>query len=146
MTRFLTRLRDDRGEAAIVSGILLMAGVLIPLMFMVALFGRIELAHVDVQQASRDAVRSAVEAPDAGAARAAAQAASAREQTEGAPPMTLSLKGTYARGELMTAQVAASVPIGSLPFLGHFGTIIVRGRASAPVDRYRSILEPGTPP
>jgi hypothetical protein len=59
--------------------------------------------------------------------------------------MTLSLTGTYARGEVMSAQVTTRVPIGSLPFLGHFGTIVVHGRASAPVDRYRSILQPGVP-
>jgi Flp pilus assembly protein TadG len=142
MRRLATRLRDDRGEAAIISGILLLAGVLIPLMFLVVLFGRIELAHVDAQQAARDAVRSAVAAPNPSAARSAAQSAFAREKVAGA---SLSLTGTYARGEVMTAQVTTRVPIGSLPFLGHFGTIVVRGRASAPVDRYRSILQPGAP-
>ena len=136
------RLQDERGEAAIVSGILLLAGVLIPLMFLVVLFARIELAHVDVQQAARDAVRSAVQAPDPSAAHAAAQSALAHEQAGASTPMTLSLSGTYARGQVMSAQVTTSVHIGALPFLGHFGTIVVRGRASAPVDRYRSILQP----
>jgi len=46
---------------------------------------------------------------------------------------------------VMSAQVTVHVPIGNLPFLGHFGTITVHGRASAPVDRYRSLLE-GSPP
>ncbi|HTB50837.1 MAG TPA: hypothetical protein VK701_07655 [Solirubrobacteraceae bacterium] len=139
------RLAEERGEAAIVSGVLLLAGVILPLTFLIVLFARIELAHVDVQQAAHDAVRSAVEAPDSSAAHAAATAALEREQAGSPTPMTLSLNGTYARGEVMTAQVTARVPIGSLPFLGHIGTIVVRGRASAPVDRYRSILQPGAP-
>jgi hypothetical protein len=41
----------------------------------------------------------------------------------------------------MSAHVTAKVPIGALPLLGHFGTITVHANASAPVDRYRSILE-----
>ena len=44
-------------------------------------------------------------------------------------------------GEVMSAHVTAKIPIGALPLLGHFGTITVHADASAPVDRYRSILE-----
>lgn len=135
------RLAGDRGEASILSGILLLAGVLIPLMFLIPLFARVELAQVDAQQAARDAVRSAVQAPDASAAHAAATAALAREQAGAHPPLALSLAGTYSRGESMTATVSTSIPIGTLPLLGHFGTITIHARASAPIDRYRSILE-----
>jgi hypothetical protein len=135
------RLAEDCGEAAILSGILLLAGVLIPLMFLIPLFAKVELAQVDAQQAARDAVRSAVQAPDAAAAHAAATAALAREQAGNHTPLALSLAGTYSRGESMTATVSTSVPIGTLPLLGHFGTITIHARASAPVDRYRSILE-----
>lgn len=144
--RTLTRrLGGERGEAAMVSGVLLLAGVLIPLMFLIALYARIELAQVDAQQAVRDAVRSAVQAPNATAASAAAAEAVAREQAAAKTPLSLSLTGTYGRGQVMSAQVTTTVPIGSLPFLGHFGAISIRGRASAPVDRYRSLLEPGSP-
>jgi hypothetical protein len=139
------RLREERGEAALISGLLLLAGVLIPMMFLVPLYARIELAQVDAQQAARDAVRSAVQAPDASAAHAAATAALAREQAGLRTPLSLSLTGTYARGEVMSAQVTTSVSIGSLPVIGHFGTIVVHGRASAPIDRYRSILQPRAP-
>jgi len=135
------RLAEERGEASILSGVLLLAGVLIPLMFLIPLFARIELAQVDAQQAARDAVRSAVQAPDAAAAHAAATAALAREQAGAHTPLALSLAGTYSRGESMTATVSTSVPIGTLPLLGHFGTITIHARASAPIDRYRSILE-----
>lgn len=139
------RLSGEGGEAAMVSGVLLLAGVLIPLMFLIALYARIELAQVDAQQAARDAVRSAVQAPNATAASAAAAEAVAREQAAAKAPLSLSLTGTYGRGDVMSAQVTTVVPIGSLPFLGHFGTITVHGRASAPVDRYRSLLQPGSP-
>jgi Flp pilus assembly protein TadG len=139
--RLTRKLRSDRGEAAMVSGVLLLAGALIPLMFLIALYARIELAQVDAQQAARDAVRSAVQAPNPAAAHAAATTALAQEQTGANVPLTLNLTGTFARGQVMSAQVPAKVPIGTLPLLGHFGTITVHADASAPVDRYRSILE-----
>jgi hypothetical protein len=137
----IRRLRSERGEAAMVSGVLLLAGVLIPLMFLIALYARIELAQVDAQQAARDAVRSAVQAPNPAAAHAAATTALAQEQTGARVPLALNLTGTFARGQVMSARVTAKVPIGALPLLGHFGTITVHADASAPVDRYRSILE-----
>jgi hypothetical protein len=136
-----SRLVEERGEASILSGVLLLAGVLIPLMFLIPLFARIELAQLDSQQAARDAVRSAVQAPDAAAAHAAATRALAREQAGIHVPLTLDLAGNYSRGEAMTATVSTSVPIGTLPLLGGFGTITIHARANAPVDRYRSILE-----
>lgn len=139
------RLKCERGEAAIVSGLLILAGVLIPLMFLIGLYARVELAQVDSQQAARDAVRSAVQAPDPTAANVAAAAAVARERAETGVPLALNLTGTFARGRVMSANVSASVPIGSLPLLGHFGTITVHARANAPVDRYRSILGGGEP-
>lgn len=143
--RLAARLRSERGEASIVSGVLLLAGVLIPLMFLIALYARIELAQVDSQQAARDAVRSAVQAPNATAAGAAAQQAVTREQAAAKMPLSLNLTGTYGRGQVMSAQITTTVPIGTLPFLGHFGTITIHSRASAPVDRYRSLLEGSAP-
>ncbi len=140
-----TKLTGEQGEAAMVSGVLLLAGVLIPLMFLIVLYARIELAQVDSQQAARDAVRSAMQAPNPAAANAAAAEALARERAASGMPLSLSLTGTYARGQVMSAQVTTRVPIGTLPFLGHFGTITVHGRASAPVGQYRSLLE-GAPP
>jgi hypothetical protein len=51
--RLKSRVAEERGEAAILSGLLLLAGVLIPLMFLIPLFARVELAQVDAQQAAR---------------------------------------------------------------------------------------------
>jgi hypothetical protein len=144
MRRVTDKVGDERGEG-LISGLLLLAGVLIPLMFLVPLYARIELAQVDAQQAARDAVRSAVQAPNPSAAHAAATAALAREQAGSRTPLSLSLTGTYARGEVMSAQVTTRVPLDSLPVIGHFGTVVVHARASAPIDRYRSILQPGAP-
>jgi Flp pilus assembly protein TadG len=144
--RLRHKLGGEQGEAAIVSGVLLLAGVLIPLLFLIALYARVEMAQVDAQQAARDAVRSAVQAPNPTAAHVAASTAVAREQAKTNIPLRLSLTGAFSRGQVMSAQVTARVPIGSLPLLGHFGTVTIHGRASAPVDRYRSILEEGTPP
>jgi len=139
----IRRLAGERGEASIVSGLLLLAGVLIPLMFLIPLFARVELAQVDAQQAARDAIRSAVQAPNPAAAHTAAAAALAREQAGDRTPLSLSLTGTFARGQTMTAQVTTSVALGALPVLGDFGTVTIHARASAPIDRYRSILERG---
>jgi hypothetical protein len=140
--RLRARLSEESGEG-LITGLILLAGVLVPLMFLVPLYARIELAQVDAQQAARDSVRSAVQAPNASAADAAATSAFGREQAGSRTPMSLRLGGTYARGQVMSARVTARVPIGSLPVIGHFGTVVVHGEARAPIDRYRSILEPG---
>jgi hypothetical protein len=141
MTRLLTRLRSDSGEG-LITGLMLTAGVLVPLMFIVVLFGRIETAHLAAQQAARDAVRSAALAPDDAHAQAAAQSAVSTARAQTGVPLNLTLGGRFARGSTMTASTSATVALGRLPGLGSFGTITVHGRASAPIDRYRSILQP----
>jgi hypothetical protein len=137
-------LREERGDG-LITGLILTAGVLVPLMFIVPLFARIESAHLAVQQAARDAVRSATLAPDAGQAQAAAQSAAAAARAQTGQPISLTLSGQFARGSVLTADARASVALASLPGLGSFGTITVTGRASAPVDRYRSLLPQGGP-
>ena len=141
MTRLLARLRSERGEG-LITGLLLTAGVLVPLMFIVVLFGRIETAHLAAQQAARDAVRSAALAPDGTHARAAAQSAVGAARAQTGVPLRLALAGRFARGSTMTASTSASIALGTLPGLGSFGAITVHGRASAPIDRYRSFSQP----
>jgi hypothetical protein len=141
MTRIAATLRRESGEG-LVSGLVVLAGVLLPLLFIVPLFARIESAHLTADQAARDAARSAVEAPSADRAQAAADAAVDRSRAWSNASLRLRLAGSYSRGEALTAHVTADVPIGSLPLLGRFGTVRVQGRASAPIDRYRSILRP----
>ena len=144
MRRLRRRLREERGDG-LVTGLILTAGVLVPLMFIVPLFARIESAHLAVQQAARDAVRSATLAADAAQAQAAAHSAAAAARAQTGEPISLTLSGQFARGSVLTADASARVALASLPGLGSFGTITVTGRASAPVDRYRSLLPQGGP-
>ncbi len=144
MRRLRRRLREERGDG-LITGLILTAGVLVPLMFIVPLFARIESAHLAVQQAARDAVRSATLAPDAGQAQAAAHSAAAAARAQTGEPISLTLSGQFARGSALTADASVSVALASLPGLGSFGTITVTGRASAPVDRYRSLLPQAGP-
>jgi hypothetical protein len=144
MSAAVRSLRGDRGEG-LITGLILLAGVLVPLMFIVPLFGRIESAHLAVQQAARDAVRSATLAPDAARAQAAAQSAASTARAQSGVAMRLTLAGRFSRGSVLRASASASVPLGTLPGLGAFGTITVRGQASAPVDQYRSLLPKGEP-
>jgi hypothetical protein len=141
MTGLLRRLSCETGEG-LVTGLLLIAGVLVPLMFIVPLFGRIETAHLAAQQAARDAVRSATLAPTWARAQAAAQSAVGAAQLQTRVPLKLTLTGRFARGSTLTASTSARVALGTVPGLGSFTTITVRGRASAPIDRYRSLLQP----
>jgi hypothetical protein len=144
MSTALRRLRADNGQG-IISGLILLAGVLLPLMFVIPLFARIEQAHLAADQAARAAVRAAVEAPSAGDAPQAAQAAVDETRAQTGVPLTLDLQGTFARGETLTVHAVAEVQVGTLPFLGSFGTIHIDGKAQAPVDQYRSLPADGSP-
>lgn len=138
MSQISRSLRVERGEG-LITGLILLAGVLVPLMFIVPLFGRVESAHLAVQQAARDAVRSATLAPDGAQAQSAAQAAAGTARAQTGVPLRLALTGRFARGGVLRANATASVPLGTIPGLGAFGTITVRGQASAPVGQYRSL-------
>lgn len=144
MSRIWRSLRSERGEG-LITGLILIAGVLVPLMFIIPLFGHIESTRLAVQQATREAVRAATLAPDAAQARSAAQQAASTARTQTHVPLRLTLTGRFARGATLTADASASVPLGTLPGLGSFGTITVHGQASAPVSQYRSLLPERAP-
>jgi hypothetical protein len=135
----LHRLRREDGEG-IISGLLLLAGVLLPLMFLVPLFARIEQGKLAAEQAARDAVRAAVEAPSPSQAQLAADQALARAQSQTNIPLQLQLEETFARGDVLQAQTSAQVALASIPLFGALGTITVHAQAAAPVDSYRSLL------
>jgi endonuclease/exonuclease/phosphatase (EEP) superfamily protein YafD len=137
-------LSSDDGQG-LVSALILLAGVLLPLLFLVPLFARLEQGRLVAEQAARDAVRVAVVAPNADAAQAAAANALARARTQTREPLRLELGGQFARGGVLRARVRTSVVFASLPFVGRFGTVGLSGRASAPVDRYRSLLGGSSP-
>jgi hypothetical protein len=139
MNRLVHRLRREEGQG-IVTGLLLLAGVLLPLMFLVPLFARIEQGKLAAAQAARDAIRAAVEAPSADQAQQAAEQALAREQDQTSIPLQLQLQGTFTRGSVLEAQTSAQVALASIPLFGRIGTVTVHGQAAAPVDAYRSLL------
>src|SRR5581483_165328 len=87
----LEKLRREDGELGMVSALLLLAGVLLPIMFIVVAFARIENGRLAVAQAARDAVRAAVEAPTSSDAQQAADQAIVRAQTQTGVPLRLQL-------------------------------------------------------
>ena len=141
----LGQLRREEGELGLVSALLLLAGVLLPIMFIVVAFARIENGRLAATQAARDAVRAAVEAPTATGAQQAADDAIARAEIQSGVPLQLQLDGTFARGAVVHAQTSAQIDLASLPFIGQLGTITVHGSAAAPVDTYRSLVGDSSP-
>jgi len=127
----------ERGEG-MVSALLLLAGALLPLLFLIVLFGRIEQAKLVVTQAASASVRAAVLAPSEPAAQAAAAEELAAAQAQSAASLSLRLAGSFSRGGLLEADVSAALPLGELPFFGAVGTITIEASARAPVDAYRS--------
>jgi Flp pilus assembly protein TadG len=144
MRRVLLRLRAESGQA-LISGLILLAGVLIPLLFLVPLFARVEQGRLAAEQAARDAVRAAVQSPSATAAEDAAQQAVARARSQTRDPLQLTLEGEFRRGSVLRARVKTEVDLASIPLFGAIGAVEVSGDAAAPVDRYRSLLGPSSP-
>jgi hypothetical protein len=141
----LRKLRREEGELGLVSALLLLTGVLLPIMFIVVAFARIEQGRLAAAQAARDAVRAAVEAPTATGAQQAADDAIARAQMQSGVPLQLRLEGTFGRGAALHAETSAQIDLASLPFIGQLGTITVHGSAAAPVDAYRSLVGDSSP-
>ena len=139
------RLASERGEG-IVSALMLLAGVLIPIIFLLPLVGRLEQGRLAASQAARAAVRAAAESASATAAQAAAEQQLADEQAQTRTPLHMQLSGNFERGGSLEATVTGQVAIGHLPLLGDFGTITVHATARAPVDQYRSFLAQGPSP
>ncbi len=141
----LERLRREDGELGMLSALLLLAGVLLPIMFIVVAFARIENGRLAAAQAARDAVRAAVGAPTPTGAQHAADDAIARAQAQTGVTLQLQLDGTFARGAVLQAKTSAQIGLASLPFIGQLGTITVHGSAAAPVDTYRSLIGDSSP-
>jgi hypothetical protein len=138
VNHFTRRLRGEEGQG-IVQALLLLAGVLLPLMFLAALFGRIEQGRLAAAQTARDAVRAASQAASQPAAEQAANDALARAQQQTGLPLSLNLQGELRRGATLTAATSVEVTLADLPFFGRLGTITIHGQARAPVDQYRSL-------
>lgn len=135
----LRALREESGQA-LVTGLLLLSGVLVPLLFVVPLFSRVEATHLAAEQAARDAVRSAVRAPTPEQATAAARLAVGRAGRQSGARLNVSLSGQFARGEVLRARVTARVPLADIGGGISIGSVPVAATARAPVDRYRSLV------
>jgi hypothetical protein len=144
MSGLLVRVRSESGQA-LISGLILIAGVLIPLLFLVPLFARVEQGRLAAEQAARDAVRVAAQAPSPTAAEDAAQQAVARAQAQTGERLELTLEGEFGRGSVLRARVRTEVDLASIPLFGPIGTVELSGDAAAPVDRYRSLLGSPSP-
>jgi hypothetical protein len=138
MIRLAHRLQREEGQG-IVQGLLLLAGVLLPLMFLIALFGRIEQGRLAAEQTARDAVRAASQAASQPAAEQAANDALIRAQQQTGLPLSINLEGELQRGATLTATTTVDVSLADLPFFGQLGTVTIHGQARAPVDKYRSL-------
>jgi hypothetical protein len=138
------RLRDESGQELIAS-LLLLSGALLPLLFLVAAFARIEHARLATAQAARDAVRVAVQAPSATGAQQAAEEALTRAQAQSGMALELKLEGTFGRGQTPRADTSVEIALGALPFIGAIGSFNVHSSASAPVDAYRSLPSGSSP-
>ena len=135
-----SRLRSERGEA-LVEALLLLSGALLPLFALIALAAQLELARLNVDQAARDAARAASQQATQPATLHAAETAVQRAQQQGHSRLVLQLQGTLTPGTTLTASVSTSVALlPGLPLFGSLGTVSIRGQASIPVDRYRSLI------
>ena len=110
------RLRDERGQG-LISALILLAGVLLPLLFLVPLFARLEQGRLAAEQAARDAVRAAVEAPNPNAAQTAADNALARARAQTGEPLRLELNGQFARGGVHQPRVGRDA-VGGIDLAG----------------------------
>jgi hypothetical protein len=144
VNRLLFHVRSEGGQA-LISGLILLAGVLIPLLFLVPLFARVEQGRLAAEQAARDAVRAAVQSPSPTAADVAAAAAVARARVQTGESLQLTLEGKFARASVLRALVRTEVDLARIPLFGAIGTVEVSGDATAPVDRYRSLLGSPSP-
>ena len=139
MSRPRSLFRREDGQA-IVTGLLLLAGVLVPLLFIVPMFSRVETTRLAAEQAARDAVRSAVRAPTSGQATIAARQAVSRASRTSGTSLSLDLSGRFARGEIMLARVTARVSLADIGGGHGIGNVPISATARAPVDRYRSLM------
>jgi hypothetical protein len=142
--RLLFRVRSESGQA-LISSLILLTGILIPLLFLVPLFARVEQGRLAAEQAARDAVRAAVQSPSSTAAQVSAEAAVARARAQTGEELQLRLEGEFARASVLRARVRTEVDLARIPLFGSIGTVEVSGDAAAPVDRYRSLLGSPSP-
>lgn len=126
-------------EVAIVTPALLL------FMLLVVFGGRLALAHGEADSAARDAARAASIARSAGAATGNARQAAAATLTNAG----ISCRGftvatdtsVFQPGGAVTVEVACTAALSDLGLLGVPGSQTLHGRYTAPVDRFRGVLQ-----
>lgn len=141
---------SDRGMSAVEVAILAPVIVLF-LLFLVGL-GRLVEARGQVDAAARDAARAATVQRDAGVVQGVVEQVAAadlsvprgggdRPWCDGQPSVGWS--GDFAPGGTITVQVSCEVKLDGLDWLGFEPRRTISSEASAPLDTFRRVGEPG---
>lgn len=134
-------LRDDRGNA-VVEGAIYMIGILL-LFSLIAIGGRLALAHQALEHVAFQAARTASLQRDAGTARSAALADAAATLASQdincvESDTTVDVSGfntPLGQAASVTAQTTCRMNLSGFPMMK--GTVHLSARASSPIDSYR---------
>lgn len=131
---------DERGFAPLTMTLGL--GLLvIPVLLLVLTVPTWEERTVDARDAAANAARTLVTADTWATGVAAADQTVATEATNdglGASQMVVSYGGALTPGATVTATVTVTIPAGTIPGIGAFGTIHYSASSTQHVDSYRS--------
>lgn len=133
--------RREEGTAAI--ELVLVAPVLVVLLAAIIGAGRVVNTKSAVLTVAREAARAAAEAPDASAAKEAAQRRADEVASGlGLDPARLTIveeAGGFGRGEPYSVDVSYRVKLGDLPAMGLLpGSFVVSARHTELTERYKS--------
>lgn len=134
----------DRENGSISVELAILTPALILLLGALVLVGRVQTTTSAIEQAARSAARDASLARTQDGARAAAQAAAARELAStscAATAVAVDTSGFSARigqDAVVTATVSCTVSIADLAVPGLPGAHTMTAQATSPLDRYRT--------
>ena len=115
--------------------------LVIPVLLVVLTVPTWEARTVDARDAAANAARALVTANNwADGVAAADQIVSEQTANDGLHPtqITVGYSGTLTPGATVTATVTVTIPAGTIPGIGAFGTVHYTARSTQQVDDYRS--------
>ena len=137
----MTRLRGDEGS--VTTEVVIITPIAIMLLCLVALVGRTATAREQVDEAARDAARSASLERDPSAAWWAAQDSATTSLTAGgfrcASTSVVVDTSAFQPGGQVAVTVRCDIPLSDLGLLGLSGTRTVESRSVSVVDQYRGL-------
>lgn len=137
----MTRLRGDDGS--VTTEVVIVTPIAILLLCLVALVGRTATAREQVDEAARDAARSASLERDPSAAWWAAQDSATTSLAAGgfrcASTSVDVDTGAFQPGGQVAVTVRCDIPLSDLGLLGLSGTRTVESRSVSVVDQYRGL-------